>query len=195
MALTSWNDILNKPKAVADVEELALTVEQLSASVLSINEDLGELELSVSDLSATVLSISEDVGELALDVSQLSASVLSINNKIENIEELSNTTFTAGSNITIGSRNAIYKNNRLAYISLVLTTTSAVNHDSVIASINSQSNIRFLEGQYLMGEVDGADLNNTVYMMTTTPTELISTEDLPSGTIIRVGAILPVYTV
>lgn len=65
MALTSWNDILNKPKAVADVEELALTVEQLSASVLSINEDLGEIALDVSQLSASVLSIAGDVEELS----------------------------------------------------------------------------------------------------------------------------------
>ena len=64
MALTSWNDILNKPKAVADVEELALTVEQLSASVLSISEDVGELALDVSQLSASVLSIAGDVSEI-----------------------------------------------------------------------------------------------------------------------------------
>ena len=64
MALTSWNDILNKPKAVADVEELALTVEQLSASVLSISEDVGELALDVSQLSASVLTIGEKVEEL-----------------------------------------------------------------------------------------------------------------------------------
>ena len=87
MAFTSWNDILNKPKGIADVEELALTVEQLSASVLSISEDVGELELSVSDLSASVLSISEDVGELALDVSQLSASVLSIASDVDSLKE------------------------------------------------------------------------------------------------------------
>ena len=65
MALTSWNDILNKPKAVADVEELALTVEQLSASVLSISEDVGELALDVSQLSASVLSIAGEVDDLS----------------------------------------------------------------------------------------------------------------------------------
>lgn len=62
MALTSWNDILNKPKGVDSVEELTLTVEQLSASVLSISEDLGE--------------VAEDVQEIVLTIEQLSASNL-----------------------------------------------------------------------------------------------------------------------
>lgn len=79
MALTSWNDILNKPKGVDNIEELALTVEQLSSSVLSISEDVGELALDVSDLSASVLSIGGDVQELDLTVSQLSASNLPYN--------------------------------------------------------------------------------------------------------------------
>ena len=64
MALTSWNDILNKPKGIAEVEELALTVEQLSASVLSISEDVGEIALDVSQLSASVLSIASDVDDI-----------------------------------------------------------------------------------------------------------------------------------
>lgn len=83
MGLTKWSDILNKPKAIEEVDELALKVSDLSASVLSIAGDVGELELSVSDLSASVLSISEDLGEVAEDVqeiafevSQLSASIL-----------------------------------------------------------------------------------------------------------------------
>ena len=62
MALTNWNDILNKPKGIDEVPEIALTVEQLSASVLSISEDVGE--------------IAEDVQEIALEVSNLSASTL-----------------------------------------------------------------------------------------------------------------------
>ena len=62
MALTNWGDILNKPKGIDEVPEIALTVEQLSASVLSISEDVGE--------------IAEDVQEIALEVSQLSASTL-----------------------------------------------------------------------------------------------------------------------
>ena len=160
MALTNWNDILNKPAAIEQAANLT--------------EDVRELELSVADLSA---------------------SVLEVKGEIDDVKELVNTTFTAGENVTIGSRNAIYKNNRLAYISLVLTTTGIVNHDSVIASINSSSNIRFLEGQYLTGEIDGTDLNNTVYMMTTTATGLVAIEDLPSGTIIRVGSVLPITTV
>ena len=86
MALTSWNDILNKPKGVDNIEEIALEVSDLSASVLSINEDIGEIQLDISDLSASVLSISEDVGEIALDVSQLSASVLSIAGDVEDLQ-------------------------------------------------------------------------------------------------------------
>lgn len=62
MALTNWNDILNKPKGIDEVPEIALTVEQLSASVLSISEDVGE--------------IAGDVQEIALEISQLSASIL-----------------------------------------------------------------------------------------------------------------------
>ena len=46
MALTSWNEILNKPKGVDEVPEIALTVEQLSASVT-------EIALEVSQLSAS----------------------------------------------------------------------------------------------------------------------------------------------
>lgn len=87
MGLTKWSDILNKPKAIEEVDELTLKVSELSASVLSIAGDVGELELSVSDLSASVLSISEDVGEIALDVSQLSATVLSIAGDIEEIQD------------------------------------------------------------------------------------------------------------
>ena len=124
MALTSWNDILNKPKAVADVEELALTVEQLSASVLSISEDVGELELSVSDLSASVLSISEDVGELALDVSQLSASVLSISTYVENLKTYSTTEEEVGE-WTDGS--IIYK--KTFILDMPDSTTTATAHN------------------------------------------------------------------
>ena len=65
MALTSWGDILNKPNGVDEVPEIALTVEQLSASVLSISEDVGEIALDVSQLSASVLSIGEDVTEIS----------------------------------------------------------------------------------------------------------------------------------
>ena len=64
MALTNWNDILNKPKGIDEVPEIALTVEQLSASVLSISKDVGEIALDVSQLSVSVLSIAEDVEEL-----------------------------------------------------------------------------------------------------------------------------------
>ena len=64
MAFTSWNDILNKPKGVDDIEEIALAVEDLSASVLSISEDVGELALDVSQLSASVLSIAGEVEEI-----------------------------------------------------------------------------------------------------------------------------------
>lgn len=63
MALTNWNDILNKPKGIDEVPEIALTVEQLSASVLSISEDVGEIALDVSQLSASVLAIAEDVNK------------------------------------------------------------------------------------------------------------------------------------
>ena len=64
MALTNWGDILNKPKGIDEVPEIALTVEQLSASVLSISEDVGEIALDVSQLSASVLSITEDLNEI-----------------------------------------------------------------------------------------------------------------------------------
>lgn len=64
MALTNWNDILNKPKGIDEVPEIALTVEQLSASVLSISEDVGEIALDVSQLSASVLTIGGEVEEL-----------------------------------------------------------------------------------------------------------------------------------
>ena len=64
MALTNWNDILNKPNGIDEVPEIALTVEQLSASVLSISEDVGEIALDVSQLSVSVLSIGGDVEQL-----------------------------------------------------------------------------------------------------------------------------------
>ena len=64
MALTNWNDILNKPKGIDEVPEIALTVEQLSTSVLSISEDVGEIALDVSQLSASVLTIGGEVEEL-----------------------------------------------------------------------------------------------------------------------------------
>ena len=82
MALTNWNDILNKPNGVDEVPEIALTVEQLSASVLSI---------------------SEDVGEIALDVSQLSASVLSIGGDVNNLKKVKSRTFTINVECTAGS--------------------------------------------------------------------------------------------
>lgn len=64
MALTNWNDILNKPNGIDEVPEIALTVEQLSASVLSLGEDVGEIALDVSQLSASVLTIAEDVDKI-----------------------------------------------------------------------------------------------------------------------------------
>ena len=63
MGLTKWNDILNKPKGIDNIEEIALDVSQLSASVLSISQDVGEIALDVSQLSASVLSIAEMVEE------------------------------------------------------------------------------------------------------------------------------------
>ena len=62
MALTFWNDLLNKPEGL---EELPLKVSDLSASVLDLAEDVGE--------------IARDVGELAEDVGELTGIV---NNKI-----------------------------------------------------------------------------------------------------------------
>ena len=66
MALTNWNDILNKPKGIDEVPEIALTVEQLSASVLSLGEDVGEIALDVSELSTSILTIGEKVDKLTL---------------------------------------------------------------------------------------------------------------------------------
>ena len=110
MALTSWNDILNKPKGVDNVEELALTVEQLSASVLSI---------------------SEDVGELALDVSQLSASVISIT---EDISEYSDKKFvTAGENITV-DKGGYINIGKSVIVTLKLITSSAIAANSILVS-------------------------------------------------------------
>lgn len=60
MALTNWNDILNKPKGIEEAAELELQVQQLSASVLSISEDVGEIALDVSQLSASVLPMASD---------------------------------------------------------------------------------------------------------------------------------------
>ena len=64
MALTNWNDILNKPKGIDQIEEIALEVSELSSSVLTIAGDVQDLELSVADLSASVLTIGEKVDYL-----------------------------------------------------------------------------------------------------------------------------------
>ena len=94
MALTNWNDILNKPKGIDEVPEIALTVEQLSASVLSISEDVGE--------------IAGDVQEIALEISQLSASTLpysstqSTKQKIDELSEKAITSINKYSQITGG---------------------------------------------------------------------------------------------
>lgn len=67
MALTNWNDILNKPKGIDEVPEIA--------------EDVGE--------------IAEDVQEIALEVSNLSASTLpysSTQSTKDKIDEISNQT-------------------------------------------------------------------------------------------------------
>ena len=64
MALTNWNDILNKPKGIDQIEEIALEVSELSSSVLTIAGDVQELELSVADLSASVLEVKGDVTEI-----------------------------------------------------------------------------------------------------------------------------------
>lgn len=48
MALTFWNDILNKPEGL---EELPLKVSDLSASVLDLAEDIGEIAESVSGIA------------------------------------------------------------------------------------------------------------------------------------------------
>lgn len=57
MALTFWNDLINKP------------------------DDLEELPLKVSDLSASVLAISEDVGEIAGDLADIAEEIENINKK------------------------------------------------------------------------------------------------------------------
>lgn len=46
MALTFWDDILHKPNGVDDVPEIALTVDQLSASVSSIALEISQLSAS-----------------------------------------------------------------------------------------------------------------------------------------------------
>ena len=55
MALTNWNDILNKPNGIDEVPEIALTVEQLSASVLSLGEDVGEIAGDVLEITQDIL--------------------------------------------------------------------------------------------------------------------------------------------
>lgn len=48
MALTNWNDILNKPKGIDQIEEIALEVSELSSSVLSISEDVNKLKTKLN---------------------------------------------------------------------------------------------------------------------------------------------------
>ena len=43
MALTNWNDILNKPNGINQIEEIALDVSHLSSSVLEIKTENGHV--------------------------------------------------------------------------------------------------------------------------------------------------------
>lgn len=68
MAITYVKDIPDfdkKVKDVANINELELTVNQLSASMLEIQGDVTELELTVSQLSASMLEVQGDVSTLA----------------------------------------------------------------------------------------------------------------------------------
>ena len=151
MALTSWNDILNKPKNIDDIDEIALEVSDLSASVLSISQDVGELALDVSDLSASVLSIGGDVQELELTVSQLSASTLpysALQSTKEKIDEVNG-------KVTIGTPNA-----GESYTSLIRGQYVRIGNlvtVSAIISVNTDLSANYL----LLGDLPTVADNNS----------------------------------
>mgnify|MGYP006896836213 CR=1 FL=1 len=129
MALTNWNDILNKPNGIDEVPEIALTVEQLSASVLSI---------------------SEDVGEIALDVSQLSASVLTIGEKLEQTYPNLPITNTLGPE---SEKATLHASGNLGFVEFGFTCQNATQENISIALPSGWRTIR--EGVVLRDNVNG----------------------------------------
>ena len=133
MALTNWNDILNKPNGIDEVPEIALTVEQLSTSVLSISEDVGE--------------IAGDVQEIALEVSQLSASVLPMgssdtttikDNLIQKYPNL-NITTTLGTEI---NKATLYASGNIGFVTFAFECKSASQEELVVALPEGWATIR-----------------------------------------------------
>lgn len=90
MALTYVKDIpdfTKKVKDVTNINELELTVDQLSASMLEVQGDVTELELTVSQLSASMLEVQGDVTTLA-------GAVTSLDDEVETLKPKVISTFT-----------------------------------------------------------------------------------------------------
>lgn len=85
MALTNWNDILNKPAGIEEAASLAEDVQEIS-------EDVGEIALDVSELSASVLSIAGEVEQIQEDIQEHFVSVTA--DGVKTIKTLLNDLFT-----------------------------------------------------------------------------------------------------
>ena len=67
MALTNWGDILNKPKGIDQIEEIALEVSDLSASVLTVKagvETLNDYETIQSILPSGITTVFVKCGNI-----------------------------------------------------------------------------------------------------------------------------------
>ena len=93
MALTNWNDILNKPSGIKEAASLAEDVEELQG-------DVAEIALEISQLSASTLpyssedTIKEKIDDVALN---LSAGIIGSGEKI--IDKLTSDTLPVGASI------------------------------------------------------------------------------------------------
>lgn len=135
MALTSWNDILNKPAALDQVDEIALEVSQLSSSVLSINTDIENIENEEVTITTenTVLDNmvfeSQGIvyGHIAMEVSA-TANTWTVIGSINKVPELTYIVpFINGNNGTYGGMIQFGRNGSINIYSKETITSASIN--------------------------------------------------------------------
>lgn len=104
----------------------------------------------------------------------------------EGIEDATKTysgNFTAGSNVTIGSRNFWRKQGNFVFITVVLSITANLSGG---ANILSNNDLTFVSNSYLYARNE----DGTIRILTCRNHEIYTEFDIPSGTVLRIGQVM-----
>lgn len=112
----------------------------------------------------------------------------SVKDKIDEIAKVVTSSFTAQSNVTIGSQNFVTASGRFAYISLVIGIQANISANTYLVKVDSNA-LRFVGGLLIMGRRDSNLLMET---FVTEEDGIKTNVNVSNGDVYRFSAMVPI---